>query len=467
MMKAYTIDQEMYTERNDLSLMSRLAAWAALAGLVLLGMSCAGPKRQTVPLPQTSLPEQGVLFRLSVEEKERLLLAPKEQAALAQRFRDDFFRPWRKSASDYSGEEATWGVSLWANRTVFRENLLPAPPEWLGELEQEADQEGFPSMHSPGIALSHIDLRVLPTEKPLFYDPEEAGEGFPFDLLQHSRLFVGSPVFVSHRSRTGAWLFVESGWVAGWVPAREIGLLTAENIASVETLPLAAVTEEFTPLRTRDGETTATGRIGMLLPLAGTEDDDVLVLVPRANGNGTVFTTCSLSGKSGAPWPPPMTTGRVAGFIEAMLGQAYGWGGMYGNRDCSSFIQDLLAPFGVPMPRHSSDQAKAGAYIDLSGYDAERKAERIAALGVPYATLLSMRGHVMLYIGTSPQGLLAVHSVWGLRRQTPNGAGRAIIGRTVVTALDTGKEDEAVLRAGGLLIERITGMTQYLPLSSP
>ena len=41
----------------------------------------------------------------------------------------------------------------------------------------------------------------------------------------------------------------------------------------------------------------------------------------------------------------------------------YGWGGLYGQRDCSSMLRDLYAPFGIWLPRNSSRQAKIGKVI--------------------------------------------------------------------------------------------------------
>ena len=45
--------------------------------------------------------------------------------------------------------------------------------------------------------------------------------------------------------------------------------------------------------------------------------------------------------------------------------QPYGYGGLYDNRDCSAMTRDLFAPFGLYLPRNSSEQARGGKVVPL------------------------------------------------------------------------------------------------------
>jgi len=47
----------------------------------------------------------------------------------------------------------------------------------------------------------------------------------------------------------------------------------------------------------------------------------------------------------------PYTQENVAHQGFKMLGHPYGWGDMFGGRDCSRFIMDLFRTFGILMPR--------------------------------------------------------------------------------------------------------------------
>jgi hypothetical protein len=60
--------------------------------------------------------------------------------------------------------------------------------------------------------------------------------------------------------------------------------------------------------------------------------------------------------------------------------------------------------------------------------------------GVPFATLLWLRGHITLYIGEYKGEPVMFHNVWGVRTDDGNGEGRHIIGRAVVTSLQPGAE---------------------------
>jgi cell wall-associated NlpC family hydrolase len=57
-----------------------------------------------------------------------------------------------------------------------------------------------------------------------------------------------------------------------------------------------------------------------------------------------------------------------------LIGEAYGWGGLYQNRDCSAMVRDMFSPFGIWLPRHSEDQAREGGeFIDLTTFSPEEK----------------------------------------------------------------------------------------------
>ena len=83
-----------------------------------------------------------------------------------------------------------------------------------------------------------------------------------------------------------------------------------------------------------------------------------------------------------------------------MLNQPYGWGDMYGEQDCSRFLQMVFATVGVILPRDSKDQAQvSSSVVDFDGKSDD--AAKIAAIArAPAAnTFLAMKGHIMLYLG--------------------------------------------------------------------
>ena len=150
----------------------------------------------------------------------------------------------------------------------------------------------------------------------------------------------------------------------------------------------------------------------------------------------------------------------MARMANELINEPYGWGGLYGNRDCSAMIRDLFAPFGIWLPRHSEDQVKeAGYYIDLKGLTPKQKEKIIIEKGIPYLTILWRKGHVMLYIGAQNGQALIFHNIWGIKTKDLRGReGRKIIGQAVITTLRPGSELRNFDAAGDLLAN-IAGMS--------
>ena len=106
------------------------------------------------------------------------------------------------------------------------------------------------------------------------------------------------------------------------------------------------------------------------------------------------------------PTARPLTRRAVLDEAFARLDQPYGWGGNDGGLDCSRFVMDVLATFGLELPRHSGRQATSGTYtIELAevvdGGERERLIDAAARHGV---VLLHFPGHIMLYLGRDAEG---------------------------------------------------------------
>lgn len=172
-----------------------------------------------------------------------------------------------------------------------------------------------------------------------------------------------------------------------------------------------------------------------------------------------------ISPRDARPFPLWLGPQEVASLAGEMMGQIYGWGGLHARRDCSASIRDLFTPFGLWLPRNSSQQAKAGRVIDLCGLSAADKEERIAHIGMPFRTLLWKPGHIMLYIGQYQGRPVMWHTMWGLKTENLwAGEGRHVVGRTVITGLRPGEELSNLARPEGLLINGIQRMVILGPL---
>jgi hypothetical protein len=149
----------------------------------------------------------------------------------------------------------------------------------------------------------------------------------------------------------------------------------------------------------------------------------------------------------------------VALIGDRMMGQPYGWGGMYGRRDCSAMMRDMFSAFGIWLPRNSGAQVRRGEQVALEGVGALAKEALILEKAEPFRSLLWMPGHIGLYIGEHEGQAAWFHNMWGLRSTLKDGSeGRAILGRAVVTSLRPGQE-RADMKPETLLIERLSAIS--------
>jgi cell wall-associated NlpC family hydrolase len=312
-------------------------------------------------------------------------------------------------------------------------------------------------------------MRVLPTHRPYFEDFDTAGEGFPFDYFQNSAVWAGTPVFISHVSASKAWLYAETAFAAGWIPAEDVAYVSDAFVEEYRTGEYAALVEDDVSVEDPGGRYVLTAHVGAVFPHFGAAEAmgsyDVLVPVADTEGNA-VIKMARLDPTDAVIMPLTYANRNVAEVSRAMAGRLYGWGGLFENRDCSSLLKDLFTPFGVWLPRNSAQQARVGAVTNLEGLDREAKKRLILAEAVPFRTFLHLPGHIMLYLGEQGGEPVVFHAIWGLRTQNEAGAvGRKIIGQAVITTTSPGRELELVQRAGYDLLERIDTMND--PLASP
>jgi cell wall-associated NlpC family hydrolase len=139
------------------------------------------------------------------------------------------------------------------------------------------------------------------------------------------------------------------------------------------------------------------------------------------------------------PTTRPLTRRALLEEAFAALGRPYQWGG----RDCSGFLLDLFAGFGLELPRNSSEQARAGAFtIDVGADVSER--ERLALIDAAAQggiVLLHFPGHIMLYLGRAAAGQPMILHAFAEYLVPCPGGGETIVSpnRVAVTTLELGR----------------------------
>ncbi|GFM36623.1 SH3 domain-containing protein [Desulfovibrio psychrotolerans] len=417
------------------------------------------------------------------------LVSLEAQQEMYTRFLQRFFAPWLATGPSFTAADAFWGTSVFGARTGYAENLQPWSLARWEALVAMQRSDAYPSLSRRAIVTRNASFRVMPTDKPFFYNPSNAGEGYPFDYMQNSAVWIGTPVLVTHVSADGAWYFAEAGHVSGWLPADAFGWADEAFCIAYRNGAYAAVVRDGTLLRTREGAFAGVAHIGAVFPLVpaaeavpGTESGGqqlsggidstgsspegttregmadasgvvaapLTVFVPARDVAGNaVMVLAELSASAAGRLPLRLTAQAVATIANGMMGQLYGWGGMLENRDCSAAMRDMLTVFGVWLPRNSAQQGRrGGTLVSLEGMTVAGKRDIILEQGIPFYSLIWFRGHIGLYLGQDAQTgePLLLHSVWGARTQWEGREGRAVVGRTVITTVRFAEERSDVSR---------------------
>ena len=363
----------------------------------------------------------------------------------------------------------------------YGENFRPHDKAWIDAIAQNMNVGQFTQTpaYRPerrAIAAGNLTVRELPTIDPSFYDHHLAGEGYPFDNLQISAVRPGTPLYVLGSSVDGAWHYVQTPDVQGWV--RSDGVATADDHfvdawRAAAGKSLGAVTVASAPVRDSHGVFRFDAPAGTLLPLLPVESANTAryaapdsaasepgsiaagpamrtILVPARDVDGrALIRTATLGEAQIAPMPLAATPRHLAMLMKTLIGRPYGWGNSGLYNDCSSELQSIFAAFGVWLPRHSSAQMSAGRMIDLSAYMPAQRLDYLARHGEPLRTLIYIGGHVMLYLGNTTRDGLAVpvvyQDVWGLR--PADNSRRAVIGGSVILPLFERIPEDATLQS--------------------
>jgi len=440
-----------------LTMVRRGAAAGIICVLALLG-SCTfptgkmpAPRNQELDdvlrLPQDIAPYAGAAG-------ERLALGNGCQAMLLEEFRTRYFAPWTDAAPHYDPAETKELMKNTARGRWYGVNRRLMAPEMMRDLLHNCDLESFPSRNETAISVAPAHLRGLPTRLPLFTSPD----GYPFDMLQYPNVKLNEPLRVLHASRDGAWLFVESAYSAGWLEAREVALADRGFIDSWMGRPQVVIIRDYATVADTGSGIAHRAKIGTILPLATAGDGWLEALVAAGEERRAVTSVARLPREAAAPFPLAFDGANLALIGNQLLGQPYGWGEMYGLRDCSAMLRDQFLPFGIWLPRTATDQiASAGQRRDLASLGPREKEEAIRREGLPFLTLLHKPGHIMLYIGTDQQGRpLVFHNIWSIRVKNASGERPQLIGKAVITTLEPGKE--LGLAEGGSLLEQGTSL---------
>lgn len=307
-----------------------------------------------------------------------------------------------------------------------------------------------------GFIAVRTDCRVLPTNEGLFDEPGD----LYIDNLQASSLEPGVAAVALHASADGQWLFVRTRLITGWIPAVSFARTDRDTFLershSENRLTVIAGRAD---IWNDEGRRIYAGYLRMgssLYTLPGTGETDgyrrAAISGRSADGLYTEKTVWIRASEVTEGYLP-YTARTVYTQAFRLLHTPYGWGGLFGERDCSQFLCEVFATVGIILPRNSSRQARTG--IPLEGFtkdtDTATKKALLEANALPGATLLRLPGHIMLYLGTFGGEPIVIHSTWAYRQMRGTKEIIRLVNRTVVSGLNAGSGTEK-----GSHLERLT-----------
>ncbi|MES2203688.1 MAG: SH3 domain-containing protein [Pseudomonadota bacterium] len=326
----------------------------------------------------------------------------------------------------------------------YGENFRPYSEDWIEKLTNNIDLSPLDhpnyQENNRAIAIDNLQTRALPTDDVFLYNFTQAGLGYPFDNLQVSALWAGTPVYIVMETKDHAWTLICSPAFIGWVHSNGIARVNAKFVntwTEAAKKNLVAITQTETALLNANEKFLLTSYVGSVFPASKKTNTDFKLMIPVTDSDHFAkIETAYVSSQNATLMPMQLTPHNVATILSTLIGRTYGWGNMYFYNDCSAELKNLFTPFGIWLPRHSSNQPNAGKMVDMSAASPKERIEFLKKTGQPLLTIVYIGGHIFLYVGNYPNPhdpshtlVITYQNVWGLAPKPANR--RAVIGKSV------------------------------------
>jgi len=321
-------------------------------------------------------------------------------------------------------------------------------PFW-SDLKKNLNQESLKEKTRMlfGLIVKRTDIRVFPTEELSMSTPAN----YDFDRFQHSSISPGALVGIYYFSRDRLWAYVQTGFIRGWVRTSDLAIAKekGEALGYEGANDRLVITGNFVKVFGDPSlhQVIFLTQMGTSFPIlslptgSGITGQYYTIQTPFREVDGGLVFRKGYIDKDEDVHQGFLSYDQVNLARQAfkMLHQPYGWGEMFGARDCSRFIMDIFATFGILMPRNSKLQAKVGIRLgQVEGMTIKEK-ERILDKATPLATIVRLPGHIMLYLGKHQGGHYVIHNIYGIQKAGWFGPVLQKIAKVVVSDLSLGR----------------------------
>ncbi len=393
-----------------------------------------------------NLPEFWI-SQIRYPDKKVMTLAQIKHLNIQTAKRKELIFPPQDFSTTYSGDWVRGKLdklhTFLSEKAFYFENGKRIGNQWFKKLQTKSNLDAIPDTITTRYALvvNYANHRISPTDQTLLKKPQQ----LYFDRNQNAALDIGTALAILHQSRDKKWYFALSPSSYGWIAAEDIAQTTQKKMLDYTQSKNFAVTINPKNALWIDHHYDDFVRMGVRLPYLGKLGDYAQVQIPKRNSEGSLQLRTATIRNSDIhlgylTYTPRIILTQAFKFLNA----PYGWGGMFGEQDCSKFLQEIYATVGLKLPRNSGEQEKTGkALIDFEG-GREKRIDTLIVKGTPASTLLYLPGHIMLYLGSYEGVPYMIHTVWGaIQGQNP-------IAKTAVTSVNFKAYIEKMDRASSL-----------------
>ncbi len=364
-------------------------------------------------------------------------MSKSKQKKLDREFNIKYFKPWTLKRLDIPKKDFGWETRFVTKKKIYKANGKVIPSYVYNRWIRNAQMDKIDTKRYYAITTRRTNVKALPTSTSFYRDPKKTGEGFPFDYNQNSALHINVPLFISHYSKDRRWAFVRASYSFGWVKISDLALTSKSFIKKFKTGSYAMTIKDNLRLYDEKNNPKSIVKLGSLFPI-GKNKSSYLTVKRSSLGHAMIHSVKVQNPNIIAKKPLAFTSKNVALLAKEFYGEPYGWGGSYECRDCSATTRDFLGPFGIFLRRNSSKQALDGtSKTYIKGMKKSAKKRKIIQKAEPFRSLLHVPGHIVLYLGQYKGEPVIMHTYWGIRK---NNGSKLIIGRTIITTTEPGKE---------------------------
>ena len=331
-------------------------------------------------------------------------------------------------SGEWIGDKLARQYAFLAVRSFYDEEGKPIADTLMPDLWKNCAFDTIPDKAKTRFALTvkYANHRLAPSGLTLLKKPDQ----HYFDRNQNAALDIGTPLAILHQSADKKWYFSLSPSSYGWISADDIAFTSQEDMLRFSRSKNFVITINPKNALFSQGHYADFVRMGVRLPYLGRLGDDAQVQIPRRDGEGRlILHTATLKYSDIHLGYLRYTPRSIITQAFKFLNAPYGWGGMFGEQDCSKFIQEIFSTVGIALPRNSGDQEQASSPLIAFENSTAKRVAQLRQKGEPGSTLLHLPGHIMLYLGSYNGAPYMIHTVWGAVK------GKNPIARTAVTTV--------------------------------